>query len=241
MRAAGLPQDLEGVVVGVAEHARGELQLVRLQVRQVFDDRGAGRLDELPDSIQVREARSGEGKSFTDLAELAMEGHGDFDDREAMRETIDEGGPFTTQFGAGRLLFLVAEHVPTGRIVGVSSSLPPIAVLGGMERNGADPVTLGATAMAYVKLRALAVPDDFRRQGIASALLTRTLASRRDHRAFFAYGQFTAGDAALARFYRRHEFAIHAPGQSVILPVSSGQDDVGVSPLSGEQMFSRTI
>ncbi|MEU1519019.1 GNAT family N-acetyltransferase [Streptomyces sp. NPDC005811] len=199
------------------------------------------RPDELPDNIQIRETRPGEGKAFTDLVALAMEGHGDFDDRETMRDVIDEGGPFTSQFGAGRILFLVAEHTPTARIVGISSSIPPLAVLGGMERNGADPVALGATAMAYVKFRALAVADDYRRQGIASALLTKALAIHREHRAFLAYGQFTAGDAALARFYRRHGFTIHAPGEPVILPGSSRHSDVGASPLPGEQMFSRAI
>ncbi|MFD3571537.1 GNAT family N-acetyltransferase [Streptomyces sp. NPDC058667] len=199
------------------------------------------RLDELPDNIQIRETRPGEGKAFTDLAALAMEGHGDFDDREAMCEVIDEGGPFMSQFGAGRFVFLVAEHTPTARIVGVSSSIPPLSVLGGMERDGADPVALGATAMAYVKIRALAVADDHRRQGIASALLTKALAIHREHRAFFAYGQFTAGDDDLARFYRRHGFTIHAPGQPVILPGSSRYRDVGAAPLAGEQMFSRAI
>ncbi|MCX4850352.1 GNAT family N-acetyltransferase [Streptomyces sp. NBC_00893] len=69
-----------------------------------------------------------------------------------------------------------------------------------MERDGADPTALGATATAYVKVRALAVADDHRRQGIASVLLVRALAARREHSAFFAYGQFTAGDAALDRF-----------------------------------------
>lgn len=50
VRAAGLPQDLEGVVAGVAEHTRGELQLVRVQMRQVFDDRDAvpGRVGVVP-------------------------------------------------------------------------------------------------------------------------------------------------------------------------------------------------
>ncbi|MER6103739.1 GNAT family N-acetyltransferase [Streptomyces sp. NPDC001832] len=199
------------------------------------------RPDELPDNIQIRETRPGEGTAFTDLAALAMEGHGDFDDREAMREAIDEGGPFTSQFQTGRFVFLVAEHTPTARIVGILSSIPPLSVLSGMERSGADSVALGATAMAYVKLRALAVADDYRRQGIASALLTKALAIHRDHRAFLAYGQFTAGDATLARFYRRHGFAIHPPGEPVILPGSSRHPDVGASPLPGEQMFSRTI
>ncbi|MGW6360911.1 GNAT family N-acetyltransferase [Streptomyces sp. NPDC055092] len=198
------------------------------------------RPDELPDNIQIREPRPGEGTPFTDLAALAMEGHGDFDDREAMREAIDEDGPFTSQFG-GRIVFLVAEHTPTARIVGISSSIPPLSVLSGMERSGADSVALGATAMAYVKLRALAVAGDYRRQGIASALLTKALAIHRDHRAFLAYGQFTAGDTTLARFYRRHGFAIHAPGQPVMLPGSSRHPDVGASPLPGEQMFSRTL
>ncbi|MFJ8764678.1 GNAT family N-acetyltransferase [Streptomyces clavifer] len=40
------------------------------------------------------------------------------------------------------------------------------------------------------KLRALAVADDYRRQGIASALITRAMAIHREHRAFFMYGQF---------------------------------------------------
>ncbi|MCL7493113.1 GNAT family N-acetyltransferase [Streptomyces sp. MCA2] len=146
------------------------------------------RPDELPATIQIREARPGEGKAFTDLAALAMEGHGAFDDCEAMSETIDEGSPFTSRFGTGRLLFLVAEYTPTGRIVGISSSIPPLSVLGGMERNGTAPAILGATAMAYVKLRALAVADDCRRQGIASALLAKALAVHRDLRAFLAYG-----------------------------------------------------
>ncbi|MEU2058587.1 GNAT family N-acetyltransferase [Streptomyces bungoensis] len=199
------------------------------------------RPDALPDNIQIREAHSGEGKAFTDLAALAMEGHGDFDDREAMHEAIDEGGPFISRFGAGRIVFLVAEHTPTAGIVGISSTIPPLSVLAGMERNGADAVALGATAMAYVKLRALAVADDYRRQGIASALLTKALAIHRDHRAFLAYGQFTAGDAGLDRFYRRHGFTIHAPGEPVILPGNSRYPDVGASPLPGEQMFSRTI
>ncbi|WP_143666188.1 GNAT family N-acetyltransferase [Streptomyces sp. st77] len=199
------------------------------------------RHDDLPPGIRIRESRPGEGTAFTDLAALAMEGHGDFDDREAMSETVDAGGPFTSRFGAGRLLFLVAEHTPSGRIVGVSSSIPPLSVLGGMERDGADPVVLGATAMAYVKIRALSVADDYRRQGIASALLAKALAVHRDERAFFAYGQFTAGDAALTRFYRRHGFTIHAPGEPVILPGSSRHRDVGASPLLGEQMFSRPI
>ncbi|WP_216856697.1 GNAT family N-acetyltransferase [Streptomyces sp. 1-11] len=199
------------------------------------------RPDALPDTLQIREARFGEGKAFTDLAALAMEGHGDFDDREAMREAIDEGGPFISKFGAGRIVFLVAEHTPTAGIVGISSTIPPLSVLGNMERDGADPAALGATAMAYVKVRALAVADDYRRQGIASALLTKALAIHRDHRAFFAYGQFTAGDAGLARFYRRHGFTIHAPGEPVILPGSARHPDVGAAPLPGEQMFSRTI
>ncbi|MGW6605702.1 GNAT family N-acetyltransferase [Streptomyces sp. NPDC055037] len=199
------------------------------------------RPDELPSNIQIRETRPGEGKAFTDLAALAMEGHGDFDDREAMHEVIDEDGPFTSQFGTGRIVFLVAEHTPSARIVGISSSIPPLSVLGGMERNGADAAALGATAMAYMKLRALAVADDYRRQGIGSALLTKAMAIHRDHRAFMAYGQFTAGDADLARFYRRHGFTIHAPGMPVILPGSSRYPDVGASPLPGEQMFSRTI
>ncbi|MFF0747456.1 GNAT family N-acetyltransferase [Streptomyces sp. NPDC004111] len=94
--------------------------------------------------------------------------------------------------------------------------------------------------MAYAKIRALAVAEDQRRQGIASALLTNALAIHRDHRAFLAYGQFTAADAGLARFYRRHGFTIHA-GESVLLPGSSRYRDVGASPLPGEQMFSRTI
>ncbi|MEV7108950.1 GNAT family N-acetyltransferase [Streptomyces atroolivaceus] len=199
------------------------------------------RPDELPDSIQIRETRPGEGKTFTELAALAMEGHGDFDDREAMCETVDAAGPFTSQFGAGRFVFLVAEHTPTARIVGVCSSIPPLSVLGGMERDGADPVSLGATAMAYAKLRALAVADDYRRQGIASALITRAMAIHREHRAFLMYGQFTAGDVALARFYRRHGFTIHAPGEPVILPGGSRYRDVGAAPLPGEQMFSRSI
>lgn len=199
------------------------------------------RLDEVPDSIQIREARSGEGKAFTELAALAMEGHGDFDDREVMREVIDEGGPFVSQFGAGRFVFLVAEHKPTARIVGISSTIPPLSVLGGMERDGADPIVLGATAMACVKIRALAVADDHRRQGIASALLVKALEIHRDHRAFFAYGQFTAADTDLARFYRRHGFTIRAPGEPVMLPGSSRHRDVGASPLPGEQMFSRAI
>jgi GNAT superfamily N-acetyltransferase len=199
------------------------------------------RPDELPNDIQIRDARPGEGKAFTDLAALATEGHGAFDDREAMRETIDEGGPFTSQFGTGRFVFLVAEHTPTARIVGISSSIPPLSVLGGMERDRADPIALEATAMAYVKLRALAVANDHRRQGIASALLTRAMAIHRDHRAFFMYGQFTAGDAALTRFYQRHGFTIHAPGEPVILAGSSRHRDVGASPLPGEQMFSRAI
>ncbi|MFT9786443.1 GNAT family N-acetyltransferase [Streptomyces rhizosphaericola] len=199
------------------------------------------RPDKLPDSIQIRETRRGEGQAFTELAALAMEGHGDFDDREPMCEAIDSEGPFTTQFGTGRFVFLVAEHTPTARIVGVSSSIPPLSVLGGMERDGADPVTLGATAMAYAKLRALAVADDYRRQGIASALITRAMAIHREHRAFFMYGQFTAEETALARFYRRHGFTIHAPGEPVILPGGSRYRDVGASPLSGEQMFSRPI
>jgi GNAT superfamily N-acetyltransferase len=199
------------------------------------------RPDELPATIQIRETRPGEGKAFTDLASLAMEGHGDFGDREAMSETIDEGSPFTSRFGTGRLLFLVAEHTPTRRIVSISSSIPPLSVLGGMERNGAGPAALGATAMAYVKLRALAVADDSRSQGIASALLTKALAIHREHRAFLAYGQFAAKDAALARFYRRRGFTIHAPGEPVILPGNSRHTDVGASPLPGEQMFSRPI
>lgn len=199
------------------------------------------RVNELPDDILVREARPGEGKAFTDLAALAMEGHGDFDDREPMREVIDDDGPFVSKFGAGQFVFLVAEHTLTARIVGVSSSIPPLSVLGGMERDGADPVALGATAMAYVKIRALAVADDHRRQGIASALLIKALAIHREHRAFLAYGQFTAGDAGLAQFYRRHGFTIHAPGQPVILPGNSRHRDVGASPLPGEQMFSRSI
>lgn len=197
------------------------------------------RPDELPDNIRIRETRSGEGKAFTDLAALAMEGHGDFDDREAMREVIDEGVPFTSKFKTGRIVFLVAEHTPTARIVGVLSSIPPLSVLSGMERNGADPVALGVVAMAYVKLRALAVADDYRRQGIASALLTKALEIHRDHRAFLAYGQFTAGDVSLARFYRRHGFTVHAPGEPVILPGNSRHPDVDVSPLPSEQMFSR--
>ncbi|MGW0564437.1 GNAT family N-acetyltransferase [Streptomyces sp. NPDC003016] len=158
-----------------------------------------------------------------------------------MREAIDEGGPFTSQFGTGRFVFLVAKHTPTARIVGISSSIPPLSVLGGMERDGADPTALGATAMPYVKLRALAVADDHRRQGIASVLLTKAVAIHRDHRTFFMYGQFTAGDATLTRFYRRHGFTIHAPGEPVILAGSSQHRDVGAAPLPGEQMFSRTI
>ncbi|WP_266407838.1 GNAT family N-acetyltransferase [Streptomyces anulatus] len=79
------------------------------------------------------------------------------------------------------------------------------------------------------------------RLGIASALLAKAQAVHRDERAFFAYGQFTAGDAALARFYRRHGFTVHAPGEPVILPGSSRHRDVGASPLLGEQMFSRPI
>ncbi|MFF1838272.1 hypothetical protein ACFVXE_29320 [Streptomyces sp. NPDC058231] len=66
-----------------------------------------------------------------------------------MSETIDEGGPFTSRFGTGRLLFLVAEHTPTGRIVGISSSIPPLSVLGGMEHHGAAPAAL-AWADLYV-------------------------------------------------------------------------------------------
>ncbi|MFF3958456.1 GNAT family N-acetyltransferase [Streptomyces sp. NPDC001890] len=199
------------------------------------------RPDELPDHVQIRQTRPGEGKAFTDLAALAMEGHGDFDDREAMCETIDEGGPFISQYKAGQFVFLVAEHTPTGRIVGISSSTPPLSVLAGMERDGADPTALGATAMAYVKLRALAVAEDHRGQGIASALLARTLAVHRDHRAFFAYGQFLAGDAALARFYRRRGFTIHAPGEPVILTGGSTYTEVGAAPLPDEQMFSRML
>ncbi|MGP3691124.1 GNAT family N-acetyltransferase [Streptomyces sp. IBSNAI002] len=199
------------------------------------------RLDELPSNILIRETRPGEGKEFTDLAALAMEGHGDFDDREVMRDLIDEDGPFVSQFGAGRFVFLVAEHTPTARIVGVSSSIPPLSVLGGMQRDGADPVALGAIAMAYAKIRALAVTEDYRRQGIASALLIKAMTVHREHRAFLAYGQFTAGDTGLAQFYRRHGFTIHAPGEPVMLPSPSRHRDVGAAPLPGEQMFSRAI
>ncbi|MFH8520152.1 GNAT family N-acetyltransferase [Streptomyces gelaticus] len=88
-----------------------------------------------------------------------------------------------SRYKAGQFVFLVAEHTPTGRIVGVSSSIPPLSVLAGMERDGADPTVLGATAMAYVKIRALAVADDCRRQGIASALLARALTVHREHSA----------------------------------------------------------
>ncbi|WP_435191470.1 GNAT family N-acetyltransferase [Streptomyces sp. bgisy126] len=143
--------------------------------------------------------------------------------------------------GAGRFVFLVAEHTPTGHIVGVCSSIPPLTVLGGMERYEADPVSLGATPMACAKLRALTVTDDHRRQGIASALLTRAMAIHREHCAFMMYGQFTAEDVALARFHPRHGFTIHAPSEPVILPGIAGYRDVGATPLPGEQMFSHTI
>lgn len=45
----------------------------------------------------------------------------------------------------------------------------------------------------------------------------------------------------LARFYRRHGFTIHAPGEPLILPDFFRHPNVGASPLPGEQMFSRTI
>ncbi|MEU9318218.1 hypothetical protein [Streptomyces sp. NPDC048295] len=53
--------------------------------------------------------------------------------------------------------------------------------------------------------------------------------------------RFTAGDAALARFYQRQGFTIHSAGEPVFLTGGSKHTGVGASPLPGEQMFSRLL
>ncbi|MFB6877908.1 GNAT family N-acetyltransferase [Streptomyces sp. NPDC056323] len=95
--------------------------------------------------------------------------------------------------------------------------------------------------MAYVKIRALAVADDCRRQGTASALLARALTVHRERSAFFAYRQFTAGDAALARFYQRQGFTIHARASRSFSPAAPSTPASVPHRSPGEQMSSRML
>ena len=134
---------------------------------------------------------------------------------------------------------LVAEH-PTRGVVATLVAYPPMNVveqfLDGAPRGERHKIALGG-AVAFVKIKAVAVNEEFRGAGLGRALLQRCVQVYRQCRYTLLYGQFPAESEHLAGFYRRAGFTVHQPHQSINLWVLFGVDS-NLQADHGERLFA---
>ncbi|MGH3219408.1 MAG: GNAT family N-acetyltransferase [Streptosporangiaceae bacterium] len=123
------------------------------------------------------------------------------------------------------------------QIVGTLCALPPGAYIAQLMTNGLEPAHAIVTALAVIKIKALAVDPSHQDRGIASALLAgcRRLYDQLGYHLLF--GSFTVG-SGLDAFYAARGFEIIPAGGGISMNVLLGQPArLGVDP--GEQLFAR--
>ncbi|WP_067821940.1 GNAT family N-acetyltransferase [Actinomadura kijaniata] len=133
---------------------------------------------------------------------------------------------------AGLSAVLVAQD-RTGRIVGALQAAPPGGLLARAVDRGVPPAQALTAVLAVVRIRAVAVAEHARGQGIGAALLHRCLQLYFRLGYHLAYGGFPEG-SGLERYYARLGFEVAAPGEGIPLSLP-----FGISPEPGERLFHR--
>ena len=134
---------------------------------------------------------------------------------------------------------LVADH-PTRGVVATLVAYPPMNVVE-QFLDTAPPgerrkISLGG-AFSLIKIKAVAVSEEFRRAGLGHALLQRCVQVYRQCGYTLLYGQFPTEREHLAGFYRRAGFTVHQPDQPINLWVLFGLDG-NLSADHGERLFA---
>lgn len=137
---------------------------------------------------------------------------------------------------AGLSTALVAED-RDGRLVGALHALPPAGVLAQVMTKGVPAELATVGAVAVVKIRAVAVDEQVRGQGVGAALLRRCLQLYFQLGYYVAYGQFTDG-SGLETYYTRQGFEVLREGEGLDLTMSLGLP-FGIQAEPGERLFVR--
>lgn len=132
-------------------------------------------------------------------------------------------------------LALVAER--DARIVGALYALPPGGFIASVIEAGLEIPQAMVIALAAIKVKAVAVEEQHRGAGIASALLTGCTRLYDQLGYHLLYGSFAIG-SGLESFYSARGFQIVPVGQGISLEVIVGRP-VALSTDSSEQLFAR--
>jgi GNAT superfamily N-acetyltransferase len=123
------------------------------------------------------------------------------------------------------------------RVVGALYALPPGAFIAQLILQGVPPHQAIITAMAVIKIKALAVEPEHRGAGIASELLSGCMRLYDQLGYILLYGSFRPG-TGLESYYPARGFEIVPPGQGIPVSVILGRP-AGLMPEGGEQFFAR--
>ncbi|KNE80133.1 GNAT family N-acetyltransferase [Streptomyces xinghaiensis] len=137
-------------------------------------------------------------------------------------------------------LALALPLVAEGRdrtLAGALLALPPGTVVQTVRDAGYEQHALLAM-LKYAKIKALAVAEDARGQGLGAALLKRCIQVYWQLDFMLLYGQFEPG-RALGPFYDRSGFTVLPPGQATDIGYVLTGRPIGLGAGPGEQLFFR--
>lgn len=132
-----------------------------------------------------------------------------------------------------------SKHSAPARSAGIGAlhALPPASVLAQVMGKGVPAELATVGAFAVVKIRAVAVAESARGQGVAAALLKRCLQLYFQLGYFVAYGQFSNG-SGLETYYARQGFQVLGDGEGLDLGPNLGLP-FGIQAEPGERLFLR--
>jgi GNAT superfamily N-acetyltransferase len=138
---------------------------------------------------------------------------------------------------AGLVLVLVAEG-RDGLLRGVLQAVPPSNVLADGVEGGVPLLNAVLGAAKVAKIRALAVAEDARGNGIGQTLIRRSVRTYRQLGYLLVYGQFPTG-SGLENYYARQGFTVLDEGQHIDLSRLGLPIHIRTDPSEPERLFAR--
>lgn len=136
------------------------------------------------------------------------------------------------------LIWALVAQGRDGSLRGVLLAVPPTNVLGGGIDGGVPVPAVVAGAARIAKLRAVAVMEDARGNGLGTTLIKRTVRTYR-HLGFRpVYGQFSIG-SGLEVYYARQGFTVLDEGQAIDLRRMNLPIIIRTDPADPERLFVR--
>ncbi len=154
-----------------------------------------------------------------------------------LTEALDAARPETAMPG---LIWVLVAAGRDGRVHGVLQAVPPVNVLADGIAGGVTLPAAMAGAARITKIRAVAVAESARGNGLGESLIKRSVRAYRQLGFRLIYGQFSTG-SGLEAYYARQGFTVLDEGQDIDLRRMDLPIIIRTDPADPERLFVRWL